>query len=453
MLTAYFVDDDFLTISELKTIINWNDYNFEVVGYNTDPFLAKQEIKEKKPSLVISDVQMDGLNGLELAESLKESNPHTIFIYLSAYDKFDYAVEAIRLGAIRYIKKPLKKEQLISVLEEISQKSQNDFNDRIYNHLINHDDDLKDLFDSNSFLPKDKSFHIITLNGKNHAKVLDDLKGICSFYCFYEDENYASIIAFDLKDFASFIAHYDDVSSGASPELNDYSHIDKYIRLTRIASKQKFLNGITMHTEVKEDDSYLKICEQFKECKRIFDLQQLIANLKNALIENKINVYYLQNIYRTIVYCLVRFNLVDEDIYNISVLDEYDNIDDLISDLLNYFAQNDNDDFNEKIVNEVKNELINNIDKKIPLSYFAEKYGYNISYFSQLFKKLVKTSFAEYFILLKMDKAKSLIINSNMSLQSIAEAVGYDDYYHFSKMFKKYAQYSPKEFRNLYQKK
>ena len=140
-------------------------------------------------------------------------------------------------------------------------------------------------------------------------------------------------------------------------------------------------------------------------------------------------------------------------IFDISVLDEYDNIDDLINDLLNYFNKNDNDDFSELIINEVKNELINNIDKKIPLSYFAKKYGYNISYFSQLFKKIVGTSFAEYFILLKMDKAKLLITNSSTPLQNIASSVGYDDYYHFSKMFKKYTQYSPTEFRNIYIKK
>ena len=52
-----------------------------------------------------------------------------------------------------------------------------------------------------------------------------------------------------------------------------------------------------------------------------------------------------------------------------------------------------------------------------------------------------------------MDKAKLLITNSSTPLQNIASSVGYDDYYHFSKMFKKYTQYSPTEFRNIYIKK
>ena len=454
MLTVYFVDDDILIINELKNIINWNEYYFEIVGYNVDPLLAKEEILQKKPTLVICDVQMDGLNGFKLAESIKQLNSHINFVYLSAYDKFDYAVEAIRLGAIRYIKKPLKKEQLINLLLEINTKNQTDFNEQIYNNLVNHAESIKDLFENNALLPKNESFNIITLNGKNHQKVIEDIQDISSMtYCIYSDENFTSVIVFNLKNFTSFIQNYPKISSGISPILTNYEHIDKYLRLTRIASKQKFLTGKNEHIIIEENNNYLKICNQFKECEKIFELQQLIKNLKENLIKNNIIVYSLQSIYKSIVYALIRFNLVDKDIFDISVLDEYDNIDDLINDLLNYFNKNDNNDFSELIINEVKTELINNINKKIPLSYFAKKYGYNISYFSQLFKKIVGTSFAEYFILLKMDKAKLLITNSSTPLQNIASSVGYDDYYHFSKMFKKYTQYSPTEFRNIYIKK
>lgn len=454
MLTVYFVDDDILIINELKNIINWNEYYFEIVGYNVDPLLAKEEILQKKPTLVICDVQMDGLNGFKLAESIKQLNSHINFVYLSAYDKFDYAVEAIRLGAIRYIKKPLKKEQLINLLLEINTKNQTDFNEQIYNNLVNHAESIKDLFENNALLPKNESFNIITLNGKNHQKVIEDIQDISSMtYCIYSDENFTSVIVFNLKNFTSFIQNYPKISSGISPILTNYENIDKYLRFTRIASKQKFLTGKNEHIIIEENNNYLKICNQFKECEKIFELQQLIKNLKENLIKNNIIVYSLQSIYKSIVYALIRFNLVDKDIFDISVLDEYDNIDDLINDLLNYFNKNDNNDFSELIINEVKTELINNIDKKIPLSYFAKKYGYNISYFSQLFKKIVGTSFAEYFILLKMDKAKLLITNSSTPLQNIASSVGYDDYYHFSKMFKKYTQYSPTEFRNIYIKK
>lgn len=53
MLTVYFVDDDILIINELKSIINWEENYFKIVGYNTDPEIAKLEIIEKNPTLVI----------------------------------------------------------------------------------------------------------------------------------------------------------------------------------------------------------------------------------------------------------------------------------------------------------------------------------------------------------------------------------------------------------------
>lgn len=452
MLSIYFIDDDILTINELRNIIDWNEYDFEITGYNTDPIEAKKEILEKKPNVVISDVQMDGLNGLELAEEIKSNSNHIDFVYLSAYDKFDYAVEAIRLGAIRYLKKPIKKEQLTSLLIEIKSKREADFNGQIYNALVSHSTDVMEIFEENPLLPRGESFNVVTLNGKNHQTIIDDLRKISKVYCFYSDENFASILVYGLNEFASFIRSYPEISSGISPKLTSYGEVDKYIRLTRIASKQKFLTGKNEHVYCKEDDTYIDICNQFKSISQIFELQQAIASLKERMVSLNVSVIYLQAIYKSIVYALIHFNLVHDDIFDISVLDEYENIDDLVIDLLSYFSSNENGDGSEIIVNEVKNELINNIDKKIPLSYFAEKYGYNISYFSQLFKKVVGTSFAEYFIMLKMDKAKLLINSTSSSLQDIASSVGYDDYYHFSKMFKKYTKYSPTEFRNLYHK-
>lgn len=454
MLTVYFIDDDILIINELKSIISWEENYFKIVGYNTDPEIAKLEIIEKNPTLVICDVQMDGLNGLKLAEIVKKTNPNIDFVYLSAYDKFDYAVEAIRLGAIRYIKKPLKKDDLINLLLEIKKKNQNDLSDQIYNALVNHNDNLIDLFKNNPFLPQNEQYNVISISGKNHQMLIEEIKKNSSLtYLIYSDENFATLIAFNLKNYDELIKKYNDLSLAVSPILNNYNEIDKYLRLTRIATKQKFLTNKNEHIVINDNKSYLDIYNKFKDCEHVFELQQYIKDLKLDLINNHVIVYNLQYIYRSIVYALIRFNLVDYDILDISILDEYENIDDLILDLLNYFANNENNDFSELIISEVKNKLKNNIKNKIPLSYFAESYGYNISYFSQLFKKVVGTSYAEYFILLKMDQAKLLITNTSMSLQNIACEVGYDDYYHFSKMFKKYTKYSPTEFRNLYHKK
>ena len=131
MLTVYFVDDDILILEELKRIINWSSFGFEIVGCTTNPLLAADEIVKLEPTLVIADVQMDRLSGLELANKLHKI-VSSKFVFLSAYDRFDYAVEAIKIGALRYIKKPIKKSNLIELINEIRSSKINDFNTLIF---------------------------------------------------------------------------------------------------------------------------------------------------------------------------------------------------------------------------------------------------------------------------------------------------------------------------------
>lgn len=69
-----------------------------------------------RPDIAFMDIQMPGINGIEAMKEIRETNSSTIFIILSAYDKFDYAKEAINLGVLDYLNKPFSKEMIIDVL-------------------------------------------------------------------------------------------------------------------------------------------------------------------------------------------------------------------------------------------------------------------------------------------------------------------------------------------------
>ena len=127
----------------------------------------------------------------------------------------------------------------------------------------------------------------------------------------------------------------------------------------------------------------------------------------------------------------------------------------MIEDLLCYFNNvlEDNDLSYSSIIDEIKEHLKENIDRKISLSFYAKKYNYSSSNLSILFKRYVGMSFIEYTTSLKMDMAQFLIVNyPNKSFKEIANSVGYDDYYHFSKMFKKTCHCTPALFREKYKK-
>ena len=69
-----------------------------------------------RPDIAFMDIQMPGINGIEAMREIRRTNSSTVFIILSAYDKFDYAKEAINLGAFDYLNKPFSKEMIVEVL-------------------------------------------------------------------------------------------------------------------------------------------------------------------------------------------------------------------------------------------------------------------------------------------------------------------------------------------------
>ena len=93
-----------------------------------------------------------------------------------------------------------------------------------------------------------------------------------------------------------------------------------------------------------------------------------------------------------------------------------------------------------------KKYISENLTEKISLDDVADKLGLNSAYFSHLFKKETGTSFVEYRMQLRMEKAMKLIDSSNMKITEIANSLGYEDLSHFTKTFKKYTGLSPSKY-------
>ncbi len=119
MYKVYLVDDEKYVLEELKILIDWQSLGFTVCGTATDPTVAEGEILERKPHLVFLDINMRKMDGLTLAKRLKTRLPQLQLAFLSAYDKFDYAVCAIELGARIYLTKPIHPGKLQDFLTHL----------------------------------------------------------------------------------------------------------------------------------------------------------------------------------------------------------------------------------------------------------------------------------------------------------------------------------------------
>lgn len=123
------VDDNYICAEGISTSICWSDFNIEHVYKAYDGATALEIIQNESIDLIISDISMPGLSGLELSERVIQLNPAIKIILISAYDKFDYAKKAVRLGAYDYVEKPIDytylNQVLTNVMHEIEEEAKN----------------------------------------------------------------------------------------------------------------------------------------------------------------------------------------------------------------------------------------------------------------------------------------------------------------------------------------
>ena len=112
MRKVLLADDEHLIVKGLSKLIDWAALDIEIVGEATDGLTAEQMILEQHPDLVISDIRMPGLTGLELLARHKGGSHSPKFIFISGYEEFEYVKQALSGGAVDYLLKPVSASEL-----------------------------------------------------------------------------------------------------------------------------------------------------------------------------------------------------------------------------------------------------------------------------------------------------------------------------------------------------
>lgn len=118
MITAISVDDEPIVHTMLEEMVKESGLPVNLIGHSLSADDAMQIISTIHPDLLLLDIQMGDTDGLSLANKLSEQTSYSpVIIYITAYDRFDYAREALRLGAHDYILKPIRQPELTAVLK------------------------------------------------------------------------------------------------------------------------------------------------------------------------------------------------------------------------------------------------------------------------------------------------------------------------------------------------
>lgn len=140
MYKLLIVDDEELVRKAIITKLDWTNIGFDTVLEAEDGEEALSISLEQKPDVVLTDIRMPFMDGLELAEKLGKVLPGTKVIILSGHDEFEYAQEAIKIGVLDYILKPIRSAKLTELMERIKkllddEKKENEKLQKIRNQL------------------------------------------------------------------------------------------------------------------------------------------------------------------------------------------------------------------------------------------------------------------------------------------------------------------------------
>ncbi len=175
MYTVVIVDDSALFRREIILTTPWEKMNCTVIGFAEDGLPGLKVIMDMKPDIVITDIKMIQMDGIEMIKELKARGCKSRFIVVSAYNEFDYAVQALKMQADDYLLKPISDSSLeLSIMKSI---------EKLNNAKVLNNESFDDVNLENFYQKYEKIKHKVERNNANTYIVNA---------CLYIEQNYAN---------------------------------------------------------------------------------------------------------------------------------------------------------------------------------------------------------------------------------------------------------------------
>ncbi len=463
-------DDEQMIVRGICEMLKNENLGVEVIDSCGDGKTLLKLICEKQPDIVISDIKMPEMSGIEVLKEVKRRGLDVHMIFISAYQEFEYAREGLKLGAVDYLDKPIDEEALKSIILKIRGKreivfSNNSFceNDKLYYCVfVIKCFDIKKLQALYSYLNSAEGGFVCT---RYHGELCvifsgdTDLFGVYlsmakTLLCDIEKNckiNAAGGIGAPYPGTAGISLSYREAEVGAGysyffNEIKVYEKND--IRLFHTAGTApvpKLLNVLAADIEQLNLKNAYKTADEIAEAVRsgsrgIKD----IAVMK--LFSAAEHIHYATE-------HLKPGELYDSD----SVLDSfkasqsYDEavkyFKDMVAMRIQSAAAVTQKKTGEMTIRKIKQYVEDNISENIRLKTVAEKLFMNSYYLSVFFKKHAGVNFKDYVMDIKLQRARKYLEETDMKIYEIADAIGFCDQKHFSKVYKKTFGQTPLETR------
>ncbi len=505
MIKVLLVDDNRFALEYFSQLISWEAYGFEIIATALDGEFAFTQFLKYSPQLIITDIQMPNIDGIELAQKVLSAAPETVIIFLSSYEEFKYAQSALHLGVYDYIiKHEVTEEILAQKLTDIRAKIQSTTIDR---RLIN-EGNLRYLINTDRQTPSEKFrqiFHSFPDQYDLGVLIQDHIYPEFRRFSFSDQEitenklknflyQYPEVLAavridqytyvLLLRSIRSFYETANAIGSGFCTAFHTTASIilvsekagirrcyQDYLQTSETLERKYFYppssilhNNIfqislaTATTSPEEvyrslaenqefEELYQKLQEEFQSVLLLRD-PGAFRSLTHIALDILFHCQQ-QTIYSGTSYL---FDLSHKDIqtywYDASSIFHW-----LLKQfsLLAQLHREHGSGTYSKTVREVIFFIRQNYSNSdLSVENIARHFGINMNQLNYLFKKEVGETVIKYLIQVRMEQARKLLDHKGLKISEISEKTGYSTVSYFSNVFKKYYGVSPLEYRRTH---
>jgi len=425
MLKIMIADDNPFYLQEICELVDWEEFDMQVIGSYTSGTSLYNAAKKSVPDVILTDIYMPGMDGLELAVALKALSEDIKIVLISSYSEFEYAQKALQMKLNGYLIKPVKKEALISlmktmqedILRERMRQFQRESNlKEIYNlrevalegylrellyHSVSENVIQKQLEKLQFSLPISGKIKVACIRRKKNGGDTSNIDVEIEKIRFLFKHNSTDMCCFKLLDFNQeqfvMLIIYSDGGCIMEEVLAQLS-LDIELQIG-------FENTISMSES----------SELFSELPVLYRQIELMGVGKNVM-------QYIVEEY--------------EGVYEVEKQSKYDEI-------------SEDNNYIEKMVEFIKEHYM----ESITANEVAEAVYLSFGYANERFMRVYECSIFDFITQCRIEEAKRLLVETRTKIDVIAEMVGHKGKTSFYLSFKKNVGITPGEYREKYRKK
>ena len=514
MCRVLIVDDERIIREGIATVIPWEKYGYTLAGTAGNGEEAYELIKKEAIDIVISDIKMPGMDGLQLIAKVKEEQPEIEFIVLSGYSEFEFARTAMQYGVKYYLLKPCNEEEILAVLEELRNAIEQRRRNSAYLEKVKQDLErikpqlkaqfLKEFVTNQFSFAQEWEYYRDLLGLKETGPVrllLCRVEGRFEFeYLFALKQTAEEILGEGLvflsttigeelllliKDLAmeellalvetvkeTFCNNYGRDMTVAISESGEWKTTPLLYREAREYLKHRFYLG--EGSIITKKDIGL---DQAEEANLIFDFEQfgyIVKSGNTEEVEVRLAEFFRQleaatrEISGAKIHCLELFSTIirysagekmNDYLKQLVAFEEFTTLEQIhqfIQEIALEITTANYADNAQRYSRQVQKVVAlveeNLANENLSLKWLAQEMLYmNVDYLGKLFKKEMNERFSDYLIRLRIEKAKEMLEKSDSKVFEIAKAVGFgDNAQYFSQVFKKHTGYTPSDYKKLF---